>query len=646
MTEIFDNPSFGESKPTRINIPVGRRAANKKHDINSRIDSANYRFSDQRMIQHLEFAVSTSQTIETLLTNISRVVSDQSDCLAFWVCQQNKMGQIASPHLLTEEGGELWVVAEDLAEQMIERIAKTRQVCSSPLNCSTGTELVAAPVAADTNPETPISMILIGCFSSVKQSVLRQQWLLGLVSQTIVRWQQKRSLEHLELKTKSLNDTVGIIHALDRTSSVGEAAMVVANHLRRSCNAEQVSVALGESNQFCLKAISDVEKVDENSEVSKVVLNACQQVGLLRETIGFPASGDQHAVHQLALGKYCKSKGFEACLGLPLITAEGELIGTILVGLNQAQYSDKNFREYLDRFVSLMTGHLAIVIRANQGLCDLLKSRWQAFRKSRLTLTILLTVGFLSALMLVPLPYRIGCDCEIQPVLRRFVASPHDGILEKTFVESGQIVAKDQVVAHLDGAQLRIELAGLKAEYEGAKKARSSALGKGEVAVSQIAGSEMKRHQAKINLLEDQLKNLEVKAPISGMVVSGDLEKVEGAPLEMGKTLFEIAPLDNMLAEIGIPESEIHYAKPGMTVAIKLNAFPYKTWSGTIERIHPRTEVVEDDSVFIAEVRLPNLGQQLRPGMKGSAKVKSELSPIGWNLFHQSWESVRYWMIW
>ena len=186
----------------------------------------------------------------------------------------------------------------------------------------------------------------------------------------------------------------------------------------------------------------------------------------------------------------------------------------------------------------------------------------------------------------------------------------------------------------------------LRAEIDGAKKRGDSARAKGDIALSQIAKSEMKRHGAKAMILQQQLENLEVRSTIAGIVVSGDLEKVEGAPLEMGQTLFEIAPLEEMVAEIGIPESEIQYIEPGMEVAIKLNAFPFETWTGTVIQIHPRTEIIEDESVFVAQVKLSNEDGKLRPGMKGSAKIKSNSAPLGWNLFHQPWESVRYWLIW
>ena len=610
-------------------------------------EAQGYRFTDQRITQHLDIAINSSKTVNVLLGNISRIVSQQSVCLALWGCQLNENGDCGAPHLLTQEGGELWSVLEDHAIEVIKRVVRIRQICSSPLRANSEVELVAAPVIVDAGPETHVFMVLIGCFSSERQSVLRLQWLIGLVSQTIGRWHQQKSLESMEVKTKSLHDTIGLVHALDRTDSVSDASMVVVNNLRRLCNADQVSLALFEgAKDVRLKAISDVEKVDLNSESSKIISNALSQSVAANQIVRFPIEENEHSPAALALEKYCKSNSVEGCIGLPLMTEDERTIGAILVGLKQSQVADEKYNTYLERVVALSSGHLDVVLRANQGIRDLASKRWNSYRKSKLTKTIATVAACLAGLMFVPLPYRVACDCEIQPVIRRFIAAPYDGILEKSFVESGDIVEADQLVAGLHGSQLRIELSGLRAELEGARKRRDSALAQGEIAPSQIARSEMRRFQSKIEILEKQLTNLEVRSPIAGIVVSGDLEKVEGAPVETGKTLFEIAPLDNMLAEIGIPESEIQYVEAGMPVTIKLNAFPFKTWDGTIEKIHPRTEIVADESVFIAQVRLPNKENQLRPGMQGAAKIKSRYAPIGWNLFHQSWESVRYWLVW
>jgi len=244
------------------------------------------------------------------------------------------------------------------------------------------------------------------------------------------------------------------------------------------------------------------------------------------------------------------------------------------------------------------------------------------------------------------MPYRVKCECQIQPTQRRFVAAPYNGILEKSLVEVGAVVTKDQVIARLDGRQLRIELAGIEAEFEGARRRRDSSLAMREIAQSQIEKSEMNRLSAQIKLLNNRMKDLEVRSPIDGVIVVGDMDKVQGAPLEMGQNLFEVAPLQTMVAEIGIPESEIHYVKDSDAVTLKINSFPFEKWSGNVQQIHPSAEIIGDETVFVAEVEIDNVSGELRPGMEGSAKISTHWSPIGWNLFHNAWETLRYWTIW
>jgi RND family efflux transporter MFP subunit len=608
-----------------------------------------YKFTDQRLMHSFEVALSSSNSIDTLLINLSEIVTDQTDCLSLWVCQRNENSEYRSPHLLTNTDGEgLWNVVEDHAQEMIQRVSKTRQICSSPIRSATETSLIVAPMINEIGADSPITMMLIGLFSSESQSVLRQQWMVGLVSQTIARWIQHRKIAHQQVQTRSLNDAFGLANALDATKTIPEAAVVVANHLRKLSQSEQVAVSFCQSKNGTgtLMAISDVESVGLESESNKIINHACNQAIQSGTVLRYPAAENEHSPALLALEKYCKTNGIEGCIALPLVSPEEKIIGSVVCGATAQQMNTESYQLYLEKMVSLVSGHVGVVQRANRGMRDVLRSRFGDFWKAKLTRTLMLVTACCMGAMFIPWPYRVACDCEVQPVMRRFIASPYDGILEKTYTESGELVTKDQIIAHLDGRQLRIELSVLRAEFDGAKKKRDSALAQGDIATSQIARSEMKRHQSKMDIIQQQLKNLEVKSPIDGIVVNGDLEKVEGAPLEMGQTLFEIAPLDEMVSEIGIPESEIQYVKPGMTVAIKLDAFPFRTWEGTIKNIYPRTEVLDDESVFIAQVKLPNELGELRPGMKGSAKITTELSPIGWNLFHRPWESVRYWTIW
>ena len=643
----MSSTSQNQGRSIPINIGSPQRRARPKGD-SVLPERRRYRFTDQQLLHSLETTLSSSKTVDVLLTNIAKLVVRESDCLALWACQADENNEFGKPHLLTHSDGDIvWSLVEDHVREMINRVKETRQICSSPISGQNNSELIVTPICLDSGIEAPIRMMFVGCFSTNQQSSLRQQWLLGLVSQTVTRWFQQRRITHQESMSSTMNDSFGLIHALDQTKTLSEAAILIANHLRKLCAAEQVAVSFcDEKGNGTLKAVSDVESVDLNSESNRVINHACNQALGATAALQFPPAEGNPSPEHLALDKYCKSNGLDACLAVPLRTADGKTIGSVLLGTTQAQLQDENYQVYAGRLVEMIAGHVDVVVRANRSLRDITKQRVRAFFKDKLFKLCLIGAIAIAGIMMIPMPYRVACDCEVQPVMRRFIASPYDGILDKSNVESGDLVTENQIIALLDGRQLRIELSGLRAEFDGAKKRRDSALAQGDVASSHIARSEMKRHEAKIAILEQQLENLEVKSPIAGIVVKGDLEKVEGAPLEMGQTMFEIAPLDEMVAEIGIPESEIQYVESGMKVAIKLNAFPFKTWEGEIQSIYPRTEIFEDESVFIAQVKLPNELSQLRPGMKGTAKVKTSWAPIGWNLFHRPWESIRYWMIW
>jgi multidrug efflux pump subunit AcrA (membrane-fusion protein) len=101
-----------------------------------------------------------------------------------------------------------------------------------------------------------------------------------------------------------------------------------------------------------------------------------------------------------------------------------------------------------------------------------------------------------------------------------------------------------------------------------------------------------------------------------------------------------------MVAEIYVPEAEIAHMQTGMDVSVELDGFPDEEIQGTIERVHPRAEVVDDESVFVAELKLDNPDGALRPGMNGDARVESGRRSLGWVLFHKPWRSLRRALAW
>ena len=126
--------------------------------------------------------------------------------------------------------------------------------------------------------------------------------------------------------------------------------------------------------------------------------------------------------------------------------------------------------------------------------------------------------------------------------------------------------------------------------------------------------------------------------PVDPTKNGGDLERAEGAPLTVGQTLFEIAPLNRMVVEVAIPDDEVAHVDTQQTIDMRLDAYPDQVWQAAVEEVHPRSEIRDDQNVFIAEAELDNAEGRLRPGMKGRAKVETQRRPIGWILFHKPWE--------
>lgn len=603
-----------------------------------------HQVASHKLFRQFGEAAESNATIEGFLQAVAVIVSEHSANLALWISRRNEQEQFDQIHAIADENASVvWQLVESTCRQITPFVVKSKQVCSAPVQQHAHYQIVAAPVT----PNDKLDYILYGCFSSQNETVLRQQWLMGILSQALVSWVQSRRHEQSKVRTKSLNDALTLIQNLDQTTNVRQASMAIVNHLRRLCEAEQVSLSFcSHQDHGELAAISDVESIELGSESNKVINHACNQAIVEQAILTYPNADNVHSPALLPLEQYCKSNRLQACVNFPLLTRDGIKLGALLIATNEERIRQPEFIDYITRLGPMISGHFDVVLRANRGLNDLAKSQLKKIRHAPLTKPVLTAIAFALMILCIPMPYRVACHCKLQPVMRRFIAAPYDGILKQTLVQYGDLVQKDQILASMDGRQLRIRLSGLRAEHNGAKKRRDSSLAKSDFAEAQIALSEMNRLEAEIELLEQQVVNLEIRSPIDGIIVSGDLEQVEGAPLKMGQTLYEVGPLNEMLAEVAIPEAEIQYVAAGMPVTLKLDSFPFKTWNGEIQRIHPSTELVDNQSVFVAQVKMDNDDLSLRPGLKGSAKIRSNSFPLGWNLFHRAWETVRYWTIW
>lgn len=344
-----------------------------------------------------------------------------------------------------------------------------------------------------------------------------------------------------------------------------------------------------------------------------------------------------------SIQELCKLVGTEQLHRLPLCDAEGRAFGACIAISDQLLTASD--QDSFKQATQIWGPVLALWKNAKSERLKQLRAKYAALsaKGKQACWAIALAMGV--TFFAVPLPHRVQCRCEIQPVTRRYIAAPYEGRLETALVEPGDFVEKGQVLARMDGREIRIELSELEFEYKGATKQRDQALANNEHAAAQIALNEMKRLQARRELFEDRLNHLEIRSTTTGVVLSGDPTKLEGSRLTIGKTLVEVGPLDNMIVELAIADEDVAHTRVGQSVRFRLASMPQRKFQGVVKRIHPRSELRESQNVFIAEVDV-EASSDLRPGMQGKAKIHAGHKSLAWILFHRAIDQLRFRIGW
>lgn len=281
--------------------------------------------------------------------------------------------------------------------------------------------------------------------------------------------------------------------------------------------------------------------------------------------------------------------------------------------------------------------------RASQ--IELRYETWKKFllRPSR---WIALAVLLVSAAMFVPVPYRPTRECVIEPSTKNFVASPIEGRLKSVLVRPGDEVKKGQLLATLDDSQILRDLYAAEADLESHSKKRDIALASRAGGDLRIAQLQCQQIQFKIDSLKDQLQRLTIASPTDGVLVQGDWFGNEGMPVTFGQSLFEISPLDRMIAEVRFEAEDLPWVAVGTKATMRSETSLTQSWQGQIARLEPRAEVVDDKAVFIGEMEIGNETQMFRPGMKASVVVNAGSKTLGWILFRKPYQWLHNQMIW
>lgn len=133
---------------------------------------------------------------------------------------------------------------------------------------------------------------------------------------------------------------------------------------------------------------------------------------------------------------------------------------------------------------------------------------------------------------------------------------------------------------------------------------------------------------AKTNLDNAQiaLEDARIESPITGVVIEKDVsigQVISSATNNAGggTLLLQMADLGQVMDSTLVSESDIGNVKPGQKATVKVDAYPNRAFTGTVEKIAPEATVQQSVTMFPVLIRLDNKDGALMPGMNSDVSV-------------------------
>lgn len=500
--------------------------------------------------------------------------------------------------------------------------------------------LVAVPLGAGGQIIAAAAVKVAGSRGSAKEDVERvaEQLRWGAGWLEALPW--VRRLEG------SFADMARALACLDVLAVVGEqprllgTAIAIANDLATRLRCDRVSVGLRRrSGRVRLSAISHSATFKNQGRLVDAIENAMEEVIDQRASVAHPPmAATQRTVTMAhrALAEIVRVPG-AALMSVVLAGGQGEAIGAVAFERHTDAPFDKETLQLAEAIAALLGPIVALQMRANrwiagravdsvgEGLTQLLGPRRPALKLGAIG-----TVALVLALAFAKAEHRVAAKSVLEAEVQRAAVSPFEGFIRAAPFRAGDTVKSGDLLVALDDRDLLLDRSKWRAERDKLQQRQRDALAKHERSSLVIVESQIRQAESQLTLAEEKLARARIVAPFDGLVVSGDLSQMLGSPVEKGKILFEIAPLNAYRLIVHVDERDMRYIASGQSGTVALAGMPWTPVPLVLSKITPVTIADEGRNSFRVEARLTEHGPHLRPGMEGVAKIETGQRSVLW----------------
>ena len=251
-------------------------------------------------------------------------------------------------------------------------------------------------------------------------------------------------------------------------------------------------------------------------------------------------------------------------------------------------------------------------------------------------------------LLLWPVPDRVSASTVIEGQVRQVITAPFDGFIGKVMVRPGERVTVGQVLARLDGRDLRLEQSRIRSERDQAAGKLRQAMAERDSPALALAQAEVQRAEAQLALVDNKLFRTDLIAPVDGLLVSGDWVQQVGGPVETGKAMFEIAAGEGYRVVLHVPDRDIARVQNGQVGSLRLTSQPQQAHAFRVNAVTATASVVDGINGFRVEAEWQGAVPPLSPGMQGIGKVEVGTSNLlnVWTRSTLDWLRLKLWAWW
>lgn len=518
-----------------------------------------------------------------------------------------------------------------------------------PLAELPGQTHMAYPLVVDKRVAAVVALEL-QCSHSEVAGVLREihwssAWLVNLLSGR----ELAQAIQGRERVGSVLETTATAL----RHGKLRQAMFEVANTLRQRFVCSRVAIGLVSSATVRLFTLSEAAVFEKHALLVKAYERAMDEAYDEGAAIGAsdtvnPANTAARSWPQHAALRAISGAG--AVLSFPLMLG-GQAIAVITLERDAQAFIDEDLL-WLEAFGALVAPIMQQRLAAERGALgrlghDARQVLHQLFGPRHLTwkLGTASVLLMYAVLVWVPVAHRVSAKTVVEGEIQRVVAAPFEGFVGAAYVRAGDTVQAGQLLVQLDDRALRVEQAKWASDHDQFDSRLREAMANHDLTAMQVVGAQVRQSSAQLALVSDKIALARLSAPFDGVVVSGDLSQQIGAPVELGKKLFEIAPLQRYRIILQVDEREIRHVQVGQTGRLVMTGIAGEPMDFTVAKVTPVATAQDGKNFFRVEATLAQASLRLRPGMEGIGKLEVGEQSLWWVLTHSliDWWTLSVW---